>query len=373
MKIGFDAKRLFYNKTGLGNYSRTLVANLQNRFPQNEFHLYTPSIKPEPYSNAFLDKSKFQIHLANGISKKLWRAHLINKDLDNDGIELYHGLSNELPFGLKIKSVVTIHDLIFKIYPNTYNLIDRFIYNYKFKNSCMKADKIIAISEHTKKDIVHHYHIEPNKIEVVYQTCNSCFIDGAESKMDHPANTKYLLPKEYLLYVGSVEPRKNLSTLINSYQYLPLEFQLPLVIIGKGKSYKLKIFNQIQQLNLKNKIIWIENLESNEQLASIYQQAAVFIYPSLYEGFGIPIIEALYSKTPVITSNCSSLPEAAGPDSFYFNPLNPVELSETIITALTDNTKRKIAIENGLKYAKLNFSEKIVSDKLMSIYKGLIL
>lgn len=375
MKIGFDAKRLFHNQTGLGNYSRTLVSDVQSFFPQNEYHLYTSFQKEIHSSLAFLDKTKYQIHNSKNWFKSYWRTKSIVSDLIRDQLDLYHGLSNELPIGLsdtKIKSIVTIHDLIFKVYPQTYPLIDRFIYDLKFRHSCAFADKILAISEHTKKDIIRFYHIDPSKIEVVYQACNPCFGEKIEFLSQPNIHIKNKLPKEYLLYVGSIETRKNLLTLIDAYQFIPTDLQLPLIVVGRGKSYKSKVLERINQLNIEHLITWLDKISSDQELSQLYQGAAAFIYPSLYEGFGIPIVEALLSKTPVITSNVSSLPEAGGPDSFYFNPLDSAEIAQKIELALTDSLKRQMAITNGYDYAQRNFSNQQSAQNMMSLYHSLI-
>ena len=177
LRIGYDAKRLFNNFTGLGNYSRTLLQDLSEHFPENEYLLFSPKVKKNDRTKPFFDPSKYTIKTAKGNST-FWRSLGIKKDLENNQIQLFHGLSHEIPFGLqktKIKSVVTIHDLIFKHYPEQFPFIDRKIYDWKFKYSCENADRIVAISESTKKDIIHFYNIPPEKIEVIYQTCDALF------------------------------------------------------------------------------------------------------------------------------------------------------------------------------------------------------
>ena len=180
MKIGFDAKRLFNNYTGLGNYSRTLVKNYAQS-STNSINLYTTHSNNNKETEIFYDENKFFLHITKSLIKSLWRSCGIVKQLKKDKIKIFHGLSNELPIGIKnsgVKSIVTIHDLIFKIYPKTYPLFDRFIYDFKFKHACKTADKIIAISEQTKKDIIRFYNIPENKIEVVYQSCNDLFFNN---------------------------------------------------------------------------------------------------------------------------------------------------------------------------------------------------
>ncbi len=375
MKLGFDAKRLFCNYTGLGNYSRTLVKNLSQQYSNNEYNLYTSKIKNTEESTFFLNKNRFQTHLSKSILKFYWRSFSVSKELQKNSVDLYHGLSNEIPFNLKkhqVKGIVTIHDLIFKVYPNTYSLIDRIIYDWKFKTSCIKADRIIAISESTNKDLVIHYGIQSDKIDVIYQCCAPLFYEENNNVDSSVIFEKYKIPTDYLLFVGSVEKRKNLQLIIKSYQHIPKDVQIPLVIVGGNRGEKENILKLIASYQLVNKIIWISDLNDNYQLQKLYQKATAVIYPSLYEGFGLPVIEALLSKTPVITSNVSSLPEAAGPDSICVNPTDPKELGEAITKVISNEELRAAMIENGYKYAIDNFSASVVTKQLVSCYEDVL-
>jgi len=374
MRIGFDAKRCFGNNTGLGNYSRTLLKSLGALYPENEYHLYTPYIRKTTETN-FTGDPCFHIHLPGTFFTSWWRSYAVTNRFKKDEINLYHGLSNEIPVnsGMKaIKSVVTVHDLIFKIYPGTYNYVDKYIYDLKFRYSCNHAGKIIAISENTKKDILEYYNISPDKIEVIYQACNPLFYNLNSPEENAVVLNKYNIPKEYLLYVGSIEPRKNLKTLIKSYQYLRSGLKIPLVLIGKGGTYKKEIEKLINKTGIEKLVTWIDNLSNNEHLHSIYQSSSAFIYPSFYEGFGLPVAEALLSRTPVITSVTSSLPEAGGPGSLYFNPSNPEQLAENIEKVLTDSLLRQQMSDNGFDYAMKNFSADVVTKKMIGFYENVL-
>jgi glycosyltransferase involved in cell wall biosynthesis len=179
MNIGFDGKRAANNLTGLGNYSRSLITQLAKRFHQNQYFVYSKKVKDKPQINSFFKEDRIHLKQASQDGLKiLWRSFGIKKQLKKDKIDLFHGLSYEIPFGLnttKIKSVVTIHDLIYLRYPNHYKRIDRYIYDFKSKYACKKSDRIIAISERTKQDIVEFYKIKEDKIEVIYQTCDDSF------------------------------------------------------------------------------------------------------------------------------------------------------------------------------------------------------
>ena len=375
MIIGFDAKRLFNNFTGLGNYSRTLLHNLQLFCPENEYHLYTPSVISNLQTAEFINNSSYKTFVPNSLFKSYWRSVSIVNQLQKDKLDIFHGLSHELPVNINksgIRSVVTMHDLIFKIYPSTYKLIDRSIYDRKFRYSCVKSDKIISISESTKRDIIELYGIDSKKIEVIYQSCNPLFYSQQSIENRDLITGRYHLPENYLLYVGSVTERKNIATIIESYDFLPGDLKLPLVIVGNGSSYRNTVLKLIEKKNLGKYVIWITNLTNPEELKALYNKASVFIYPSVYEGFGIPVIEAMLSRAPVITSNVSSLPEAGGPDSFYIQPTDAEQMAEGIKKILTDTNYRKKMVESGYSYAREKFDAAANTKKLVDLYSSLL-
>jgi glycosyltransferase involved in cell wall biosynthesis len=383
MRIGYDAKRLFCNFTGLGNYSRTLVKNLRSNFPLNDYLLYTPKVLDSSETDPFFDEVKYKVHLSTAFVKSIWRSYSMVKQLKKDGVQLYHGLSHELPFRIQksgIKSVVTIHDLIFKVYPTTYAYFDRTIDNVKFKNACANADKIVAISENTKKDIVNFYGIDPAKITVVYQSCDPLYFEESKEKEETDRGNKvfkeYDIPSDYLLYVGSVQERKNLKLIIEAYNHLvaaSIEFKVPLVIVGKGGKYKEEVLQMIKLFKLENLIIWLDKLEDNHTLKALYQNSKALVYPSFYEGFGLPVAEALLCKTPVITAGVSSLPEAGGPNSIYIDPHNHQELAGAIRQVLEDEETVSAMKEKGYEYALQKFSPEVVCKQMMKVYEGVVL
>jgi glycosyltransferase involved in cell wall biosynthesis len=375
MIIGFDAKRLYNNFTGLGNYSRTLLRNLLHFSTGNQYHLYTPAITSDPETEEFIKNPYCSTFIPYTLFKSYWRSVSVVKQLIKDEIQIYHGLSHEIPLNInksRIGTVVTMHDLIFKIYPETYHFIDRQIYDSKFRYSCINSDRIIAISENTKKDIENLYGIDSDKIEVIYQSCNSLFYRLNMNEKADEILRKYSIPDDYLLYVGSITKRKNIATIISAFEHLPNDLKIPLVIVGKGGGYKIEVQSLIEKMHLSGLVIWIDNLTSNEELSVLYQHARIFIYPSVYEGFGIPVIEALMSKTPVITSNVSSLPEAGGPGSFYIDPVNAEQMAAGIEKILTDANFAEKMVHTGYSYAKEKFDAEKNTKKLIDLYRKLI-
>ncbi|RYE57292.1 MAG: glycosyltransferase family 1 protein, partial [Sphingobacteriales bacterium] len=304
-------------------------------------------------------------------SSFLWRTIGTKKQLLTDKIDLFHGLSHEIPIGLKqigLPSIVTVHDLIFLKFPQYFGLIDRFIYTLKCRYACKHADKIIAISEQTKKDIVSFFNIDDRNIEVVYQSCDESFKTPINDALKAQVKAKFALPDHYILNVGTIETRKNLLLLIKALKDVPEDYKL--VVVGKETPYKRLVLEEITRLLLKDRVIFLQNVPFNE-LPAIYQMASIFIYPSFYEGFGIPIIEALYSAVPVIAATGSCLEEAGGPDSLYINPNNPTELADTINRVLEDQELQTEMKQKGLSYVQ-RFKDDLIANQMMEVYKNVL-
>ena len=369
MKIAFDAKRIFNNQTGLGNYSRTLLDNLYHFFPEYEYCLYTPKLGKASFSQQYA--KQFKTITANTTFKNIWRSYAIRKDLEKDAVDLYHGLSNEIPFWLKnTKTIVTIHDVIFKLLPHTYPQLDRWMYEEKTRYACQYATQIIAISETTKKDLVRFYDVPEEKIQVVYQPCQPTFYEPIQS-LTTTENLEYL-PSEYLLYVGSINERKNLLTLVKAIRQLSHNQRIPLVIVGQGKAYKKKVQAYIASHKLEKWMYWLDDLTSVNELKALYQNAQLFIYPSFYEGFGLPVVEAMLCETPVITTNVSALPEAGGNTVKYIHPNRIFELSEAIETILQDSELQRQMGKKGRKDALSRFDPKKLTSQVVDIYKSIL-
>lgn len=371
MNIGFDAKRAFNNLTGLGNYSRALIAGLAKHFPDNRYVLFTPSIRLHPFQN----KQNISIIKPEGLHQYLkwyWRSFFLPAEQKKAGLRIYHGLSNELPFGKSsetVKQVVTIHDLIFLKYPQYYPLIDRRIYETKVRHSCQAADKIIAISEQTKRDIIEWLPDVESKIEVVHQSCDAHFQKPMQQNELMQVKKKLALPEKYILYVGALAERKNILTLVKAYAQIANETDIHLVLAGDGGIYKEQVKKLVQKLGLEKRVCFIERIES-EDMPALYRLASLFVYPSIYEGFGIPIIEALFSEVPVITTQGGCFPEAGGPHSCYVDTSNSDELAQAMKEVLSNQSLREKMIQEGKNYAR-KFKSEVVAKKLMDVYQQL--
>jgi glycosyltransferase involved in cell wall biosynthesis len=371
MRIGFDAKRAFLNKSGLGSYSRNLINALSEKFPQTEFCLYTPSAPNDLFTPCC---SNTRVHLPESfLHRKLsscWRSYALSDVLVKDKIDLFHGLSHEIPFGFpvgKVKSVVTIHDLIFLRLPHLYRAADRIIYNRKFRYACQTADRIIAISRQTAVDISEFFGVDQQKIEVIYQGCHPVFYKPLPSSERDAIRKQYQLPGSYILYVGTIEERKNLLTLLHALATGKID--IPLVVIGKPTRYAGKVMDFLRH-HQSLKVIF-HNSVSNTDLPGFYQLADLFVYPSVYEGFGLPVLEALASGTPVVTTKNGCFSEAGGPTSLYVDPLNPEELADAIRRVLEESRLRQKMRDEGLRHAGV-FDSQSVADNVMKVYKKVL-
>lgn len=366
MKIGFDAKRLYNNFTGLGNYSRTTIDILTEYVPQHQYFLYTPKVTKNEVTLPYLQSAKCRTCLPEGTMKgSLWRSYGLAGDLQRDEIDLFHGLSNEIPTGLAkrgIPSVVTIHDVAFHTFKDMYRWHDRMIYHQKWKYACRHANHIIAISESTKADIIHFFNVPEEKISVIYQPVNKVYYEE-NVKIKELKNVN-----PYMLYVGSVNSRKNLLGIVKAMELLPTDLQIPLTIVGGGGSYKRQVEQYIAEHHMEHLFHWTSAIDS-VSLKQLYAQATLFLYPSFYEGFGLPVVEALLSGCPVLTSNTSSLPEAGGPDSLQTDPRNIEEIRDGIVRILTDDSLRKQMIEGGRQYALDKFHPETIAGQLANIYE----
>ncbi|MBS7567021.1 glycosyltransferase family 4 protein [Mucilaginibacter sp. Bleaf8] len=372
MKIGYDAKRAFLNNTGLGNYSRWLIKVMATYYPEHRYYLYTPQIKP----NSRLDflarfKNLQSIVPSSKLLSSWWRSSGIVKDLKRDEIELYHGLSHELPFGIRksgSKAVLTVHDLIFLRFPQYYSWFNRKIYTAKLRYACKAANSIIAISQRTKDDLVELLHVSPTKIEVIYQGCDPAFSLHQHEAHKKSISKKYNLPKKFLLCVGTIEERKNLLVLVKAL--LHTRISMPLVVVGKPTPYLEKVKAFIDANQLTSRVQFYHEV-SFAELPTLYQLATAFVYPSRYEGFGIPVLEALKSGVPVIAASGSCLEEAGGPDGLYFSPDDEQELAKKINQLWSSPPLRQQMIIKGFEYGH-NFDDEKLAGQLMDLYQKTI-
>ncbi|MFT4092092.1 MAG: glycosyltransferase family 1 protein [Niabella sp.] len=383
MNIGFDAKRAYHNGTGLGFFSRVMIRLLSTHYPEHDYYLFNP--KP----GKLFTPSTGNIHevlpekpLHKAFSSA-WRSKWVTRDLKKLQIDLYHGPSQEIPIGMPqtgIPSVVTIHDLFPVLYPKDFKPIDVRIYRSKLKYACTHARKIMAISEETKGHIIKAYGTDPAKIDIAYQSCDPIFnVIESEGKKEQ-VRQKYNLPPQFFLHVGTIIERKNLLNICRALHLVHKEIPLPLVVVGKGGAYKEKVKQYLAQNGLQDKVIFLsETLTAagkkpfveTEDFPALYQLSTAMIYPSFYEGFGMPIIEAMSGGVPVITATTSCMPEIGGNAAFYADPQSPEEMANGFRKFYDDAHYRQKAIQEGFENVK-RFASGAYAQSIMNIYKSVL-
>jgi glycosyltransferase involved in cell wall biosynthesis len=368
MRIGFDAKRAFCNNTGLGNYSRFIIENILN-FKDEKIDVvaFTPKIK-KGYFDIF-PKEKI-LSPQKKLMSSIWRIHFVKKDIKAKALDIFHGLSSEIPLFVNwknTKTVVTIHDLIFLKYPQYYHFFDALIYKFKYKYACHKADKIIAISQQTKNDIINHFGIAETKIEVIYQSIQDIYRNEITEVERKDITKKYKINDPFILSVGTLEPRKNQLNLVKAFHQLN-DRKLELVLVGRGKKYKDEILAYIENNKIEN--IKVLSDVKTEDLPALYQSCLTFVYISSYEGFGIPMVEALASKKPIIAAKGSCLEEAAREGAVYIEPDKISQITEAIKTISYNEDLRRNLVLKGQEHLK-NFDSELLISKVMNVYKSL--
>ena len=371
MKIGFDAKRAYTNAAGLGNFSRNCITALSGQYIDNQYFLFHPENKKPlfstPENGVEIKPEQFWWrNLSNA-----WRSFQITKLAKKLELDVYHGLSHELPVGIEktgVKTIVTIHDLIYIRYSEFFKRIDRNIYDRKFRHACRVADRIHAISEQTKQDLMTYFSVPEEKIEVVYQSVNPLFFQEKSEVELLNIRNKYQLPEKFILNVGTVEPRKNLLALLKGM--VSSGIKIPLVVVGKPTKYQKKAVEFVAANGSVLDVRFLSGIQDKE-LAILYQLAEIMVYPSLFEGFGLPVAEAQASGCPVITSNTSSLPEAGGDAAIYINPENPVEIGEALNRFFSGEINRAELVEKGKLNAQRFVPEKLAG-QLMQIYNSVL-
>ena len=374
MKIGFDAKRAFCNHRGLGNYSRNLIEGLGKFYPENQYFLYTPKYSSAPVKNWSIPQ-KTSIREPRGLLKfvpSLWRGFYLSKDIFSNGLDIYHGLSHELPWGIEksnARSIVTIHDLIAFRFPHLFPWLDRQIYMKKMAYSCQKADLVVAICEQTKRDIQEFLNISAEKIKTLYQSIHPRFYDPPEKSSIEKVLAKWKITFPYILFVGALEERKNVLTLVKAYSSIKQSKEYGLILVGRGGYYQKKVKELIGELGLSEKVKILSQVESCE-LPCLYTGSTLFCYPSLFEGFGLPVAEALFCGKPVIVSQGSSFPEVGGEGSIYINPHNKDSLINALEMVLEDEDKQSEMSRMGKEHVK-KFHWQKTTENLIQVYKDM--
>ena len=384
ISVGFDAKRAFHNDRGIGNYSRRFISAFGEQMGTTPLFLYTPKYKePHTYGKAAVRNPFLKIQLPKGILNNalggaLWRSRWMVKDLKRDGIGVYYGLSNELPAGIEnhsLKKVVVIHDLIFLRYPEMYPWLDRQFYQRKTRKACEVADLILTPSQQSKEDVVEYYGVDPVKIEVLNPPCEEVFYQTVPEPQVEKVRARYQLPPKYFLSLGAIVERKNLLGVVEATANLAQKGEdVHLVVVGKApgrsKAYFQQIHSRIEAAGLTERIHFHDQVP-NADLPAILQQATSLIFPSFFEGFGMPIVEALASRTPVITSQGGCFPEAGGPGAVYIDPEKPIAIANAMRTLFHHSKKREALAAAGWDHAQ-QFRQDEMGRRIREIHERLL-
>lgn len=371
MNIGFDAKRLFLNQSGLGNYSRTLVESLMQQFPEHHYQLYTPKLGLPQRTQVFRS-SPAEIIQPEGPSKWLkswWRSNRVTPRIAKENTQLFHGLSNELPMNIrdaKIPTIVTIHDVIFMRFPQYYPGFDRNLYRIKTASAIKNADTIVAISEQTKNDLIEFLDADAAKIKVIYQGCDEAFKQAYNQSKVDSAKQKFGIGKPYIICVGTIEDRKNQLLLTNAFLESKIAYDFELILVGK----QTKVAQEIQKFienHEKGKSVKMLSNVGFQDLPLLLKGAELSCFPSKYEGFGIPILESMSIGTPVLSSDASCLPEVGGDAVAYFESDNLESLKIQMEALVSDKSALNTLSEKGKLRAE-KFDNAKMAQEYMSLY-----
>ncbi len=370
MRIGIDVRCLGEGRrTGVEEYALNLLHTIFETNKENTYILFFNSFRQskadflwvKKYENVKLKKLHFPNKLLNFI---FWYFAWPKIDRLIGGADLI--FMPNIMFGSvskKTRLIVTVHDLSFERYPKTFSVRRRFWHIFvNPKKICERADKIITVSESSKKDIIDLYGIDAKKIKVIYSGVSERFrvISRNDEKLIR-VKEKYHLPYKFVLYLGTIEPRKNIKGIIQAYAQMRknamteekfnelLEYKL--VVAGSVGWLSEEIFSEIKKSEFKNSIKVINFVEDADK-EFVFNLASLFVYPSFFEGFGFPVLEAMSCGVPVIASNNSSLPEIAESAAILVDPTKPQEISDAMKEVLLNGNLRSKLIEKGVARAK---------------------
>ncbi len=381
MKIAFDAQLIFEKqKTGIGWTSEYIMKNIINVF-DNEFYLNYFSMhnnrEKELRISEYHDMG-YRINKCkwfyNALYRRTWNSLPLPYSLFfGNKTEITQFFNYEVPPGVKGKAVTFIYDMVYKAFPETVSQKTKDALDYNLSISCKRADHIITISEFSKNEIIKYMKITPEKISVMPCGVDSTIYNNKFNEEKYmKLLKKYNLTNGYILYLGTLEPRKNLERLIEAYALMNNQLtEVPkLVLAGKKGWMYDRIFSLVEQYNLNDKVIFTGYIES-EYAQVLLRGALFFVFPSIYEGFGIPPLEAMACGTPVMVSDQASIPEVVGDAGYYINPYSVSDMSDAMKILIENKELREQLSEKGIERAK-EFSWKASVTKLMKIYNKIL-
>lgn len=375
MRICVDISPAVHRRAGLGRYAQKLLEHLLRLDDENQYLVFYHQPRRAVVSPP-LDSLP---RLTFPTSAKPWRmsvllAHFLRIPMDRllPDVQIFHATDHLLPPLRRARTVFTIHDLIFRFYPQYHLPLNRWFLSLMIPRFLQAADAIIAISHHTKRDVMRLYGVDEAKIQVIHEGVDADFRPQPPERIAE-VRGRHHLPRQYILYVGTIEPRKNLGALLEAYLLLKQRargVQVPkLAIVGKKGWLYGGFFRRLRETGLEKETV-LTGYVPDEDLPAIYSGALFFVYPSFYEGFGLPVLEAMACGVPVICSQASSLPEVAGEAALLVNPHDVGELAEAMMRLLTDEEMRRRLRGEGLKRAAL-FTWEEAARRTLRVYRRL--
>ena len=393
MNIAIDGRTIAGNKTGVGSYTERLVRALLQCDSRNHYYLFLT--EPNDHIEGPNVTKINIVGYGPPILNRYWENVLLPKEIQRYNIDIFFGPAYVLPYFVrfgtmlanipipmtlhfffnshrKVKYVVTIHDVISRIYPEYFTLKMRIWQRFFLWNAQKSADWVIADSQSTKNDILRFYPSYRDRVTVIYPELDDSFRIITDEAMLVRTKRKYSLPKKFILYIGTIEPRKNVEGIAATYRNLPpdIQSQYDLVIGGKLGWYATKIFNEIKIHRLESRIHFIGYVDDSF-LPSLFTLASIFVFPSFYEGFGYPPLEAMACGVPVVSSDTSSLPEAVGNAAILVDPTDVQQISKAIENILRSGELAAELRRKGLERINL-FSWKKCAEETLKVFEEVI-
>lgn len=375
MRIGFDMRPFLKEETGVGIYFKNLLFHLAQIDSSNEYYLFSSSLKDRfppqkipPFVKKHFRDFRFPVKMMNFFWNRLsWPPidRFFRAELD-----LAHS-ATPLILPTKGKKVVTVYDLFFMDFPHKTDRETRRGFVNKIKASLLKTDRIVAISHFTRNELLERFAAEEKKVKVIYPGMDPRLNADISSGEMEDVRERYSLPSSFILFVGAIEPRKNLSNLVEALRIIHRKHdEIPLLIVGRPGSDSGNLVKKIEKEKLE---AWIKIMGylPDKEVRIFYRQASVLALPSLCEGFGFPLLEAMASNLPIAASQAPAIPEIAQDAALYFNPENPEDMAEKIILVLKDENVRQNLIAEGKKRV-LDFDWRKTAQETLNFYKDVI-
>lgn len=373
MSIYIDVSAAVHARAGLGRYAESLACALAALQPKRCALFYNAGLHKPCLPPVLNDLPSRRVYAGyKPWRMAVWLGHLLGIHFDAllPDAELFHATEHLLPPLRQIPTVLTVHDLIFRLFPEHHKRLNFWYLNATMPLYCRRAHAIIAVSEATKRDLTRLYGVPAEKITVIHEAAAPHFRPASAEQIAR-VRERYGLPEHYILRVGTIEPRKNLERLLDALELLQRsDPTIRLVVVGsKGWLYQ-RFFKKLYRSELRYAVILTGHIR-DEDLPAIYSGATLLVEPSLYEGFGLPVLEAMACGTPVVCSNTSSLPEVGGDAAYYFDPQDSAAMAEAIGEVWRDSDLRESIRQNGLARAA-QFSWEHAAKQTLAVYRSLV-